>query len=811
MSKTSVHKIRPILGFDKDIIINPLGSYAKVYEMSLPEIYSLSEKEYENCCDQFMSFFNILPNFSVIHKMDIYSQKVFTPKRQTNPDLLSEGYERKFFEREYYSHKCYVIISKGSKDIYKKTSLTSLIFKKNLIPKDLRSEEAFDEFKVATDRVISVCNDSGLFSLKQLNESEILELCESYENLNFGDNKFTGDIYQDSSTTKIGNNHVTALAINSLDCLPSKFNDSSVDKALSTDKTDVNLSLFHPIGLGFGENHIVNQIFIKEDREDTKLKMEGSDRMNAAFALGDPSNQDNIEESTAFKMLMGKGHIPIRCHSNVILWDKDKNKLITKENSLIASFKKINFKPNIAFNEILPLYWSCYPGNASDIGYIDQTFYLLDRQAAALNVYETVRTDNVSDFGVYLSDRVSGIPLYVDISDLPIKKNLTNNRNKVIFGPSGSGKSFFTNHLLNGYLKSGAHVVAVDVGDSYERLSILNNGTYLRYDEKDPISFNPFFVTPENRTIEKKESLLALLFTLWKKDPEDCIDEYAILNDGVEQYFKFIDESKKFMCFNTFFEFLRDTFFNGKLPKKRLKLINHDSFFNVLGMFYKGGTYDYLLNSELNIDLLNEQFIVFELDNIKDHPILFPVVTLMIMDTFISKMRILDGIRKVILIEEAWKAITKHGMASFMKYLYKTVRKHFGEAILVTQEVDDIVGNEIIKDTIIKNCGAKILLDQREYANEFDKIQEMLSLTNKAKNQVLSLNKNNIPGEKYKEVFIGLGNEGGVYGVNLSKEEYATYTTEKPEKEQVMKYYKQFNNMEMAIKLYAEDLINKAA
>jgi len=805
MRTKGIKTIRPVLGFEDDFIINPLGTYAAVFEMKLPEIYTLSKEDYMNCSTQFMTLFNLVPEFTVIHKMDIYSRKAYKTKTGAYADLLETGYNKKFNEREYFNHKCYLIVSKGTKDIYKNTSLTSLIFKNNLIPKDLRSATEFENFKRSIKRVETVSNDSGIFSLNRLPKEKIGHLCESYENLCFDNQRFTADIYQDAKLTKIGNNHISAVAVNSLDCLPEKYSDYSLDKALSTDNSSVNLSLFHPIGLGFAENHIVNQVFIKEEKEDVKLRMLNSDRLNHAFKLGDPSNEENIDHSDAFKLLMGNGHTPIRYHGNVIIWDKDKEKLESTENLLIGAFRKINFKPNIAFNEILPLYWSCYPGNASDIGYKDQTFYLVDRQAAALNIFETSRKDDISDFGITLSDRVSGIPLYVDISDLPKDKGLTNNRNKVIFGPSGSGKSFFTNHLLNHYLKSGAHIVTVDVGDSYERLSILNKGTYLKYNEDKPISFNPFYVLKENRTIEKKESLLTLIFTLWKKDPEEHIDEYAILSEGLNEYYKHIDSSDEFMCFNTFHEFLERTYFKN-LDEKRLGLINTSSFFNVLGMFYRGGEYDYLLNSEMNIDLLEKQFIVFELDNIKDHPILFPVVTLMIMDTFISKMRILEGVRKVILIEEAWKAITKAGMASFMKYLYKTVRKHFGEAILVTQEVDDIVGNEIIQNTIIKNCGAKILLDQREYANDFDMVQTTLSLTEKAKNQVLSLNRNNLPGERYKEVFIALGNEGSVYGVNLSYEEYATYTTEKSEKEKIMKYYERYNDMELSIKLFAEEL-----
>lgn len=251
---------------------------------------------------------------------------------------------------------------------------------------------------------------------------------------------------------------------------------------------------------------------------------------------------------------------------------------------------------------------------------------------------------------------------------------------------------------------------------------------------------------------------------------------------------------------------MTQTYFPSLKETPAYNLINVASFETVLKMYYKGGAYDYLLNSEVNIDLFYEEFIVFELDNIKDHPVLFPVVSLMIMDVFITKMRFRKNRRKIILIEEAWKAIAKDGFANFMVYLYKTVRKFFGEAWIVTQELDDIINSEIVRNTIIKNCGAKILLDMNQYINNFDEIQSLLSLSNKTKNLVLSLNQNLIPGPKYKEVFIGLGTEGEVYGVNLSKEEYAVYTTEKLEKERIQDLEKEYGSLEMAIKIFAEEL-----
>src|SRR5690606_36700186 len=168
-----------------------------------------------------------------------------------------------------------------------------------------------------------------------------------------------------------------------------------------------------------------------------------------------------------------------------------------------------------------------------------------------------------------------------------------------------------------------------------------------------------------------------------------------------------------FPCFDSFYDFLSHEFLE---VLSRDKVIEKDfdisNFLYVLRPHYKGGEFDYLLNATQNMDLLQERFIVFELDNIKDHPILFPVVTIIIMEVFISKMRKLKGVRKMILIEEAWKAIAKEGMAEYIKYLFKTVRKFQGEVIVVTQDVEDIIRSPIAKQATINNSDCKILLDQ---------------------------------------------------------------------------------------------------
>ena len=180
------------------------------------------------------------------------------------------------------------------------------------------------------------------------------------------------------------------------------------------------------------------------------------------------------------------------------------------------------------------------------------------------------------------------------------------------------------------------------------------------------------------------------------------------------------------------------------------------------------------------------------------------------MDAFIQKMRRLKGVRKQLIVEEAWKALSSANMAEYLKYMYKTVRKYFGEAIVVTQEVDDIIASPIVKEAIINNSDCKILLDQRKFMNRFDVIQSLLGLTDKEKGQILSINMANHANRKYKEVWFGLGGvQSAVYATEVSGEEYLTYTTEETEKMEVFKKTDELDgNYELAIKQLAESKRN---
>ena len=505
----------------------------------------------------------------------------------------------------------------------------------------------------------------------------------------------------------------------------------------------------------------------------------------------------------------------VRCHCNVISWAENEEELARIRNDVGAQLALMGCTPHHNTVDVPALFWGGIPGNEGDFP-AEESFFTFLEPALCFFTAETAYRSSPSPFGIKMVDRLTGVPVHLDISDEPMKRGVITNRNKFIIGPSGSGKSFITNHMVRQYYEQGAHIVLGDTGNSYKGLCELihrksggRDGIYLTYTEEEPICFNPFYTADGVFDIEKRESIKTLILTLWKRDDEaPTRAEEVALSNAVNLYLAELKKNPALTpSFDTFYEFVGGDYRRLLRQKNvREKDFDIDGFLNVLEPYYRGGEYDYLLNSDKELDLLDKRFIVFELDNIRDHKILLPVVTIIIMETFISKMRRLQGVRKVILIEECWKALTSANMSEYIRYLFKTVRKYFGEAIVVTQEVDDIISSPVVKTTIIDNADCKILLDQRKYMNKFDQIQAMLGLSEKEKAQILSINLANDPARLYKEVWIGLGGvQSAVYATEVSAEEYLTFTTEEREKMEVFALAEKLGgDLEAAIRQLAE-------
>ncbi|MCG4860698.1 TraG family conjugative transposon ATPase [Alistipes onderdonkii] len=815
----------PLLRVENNCIISKFADITAAYRVSLPELFTLTGEEYEALHGAWLKALRVLPDYTVVHKQDFFiEERYMAPEEGSERSFLARSYERHFNERPYLRHTCYLFVTKTTSERMRQTSASSVLCRGFIVPREMRDTDAVTRFLEAAEQMERILNDSGLVRVERLTEAEIVGTADDAGLLAryfaLSDERrpvVNEDIRLDPGTMRIGDKYLSMHTLSDLDVLPQSVATDFRYERLSTDRSDCRLSFAAPVGLLLSCNHVYNQVIFLDDHDETLKRLEASARnMNslAAYSRSNAINREWIE------MYLNEAHSQglrsVRCHCNVMAWAESESELKRIRNDVGSQLALMGCTPRHNTVDVPVLFWAAIPGNEADFP-AEESFYTFLDQALCLFNGETNYRSSLSPFGIKMSDRLSGIPLHLDISDLPMKRGVITNRNKFILGPSGSGKSYLTNHLVRQYWEQGSHILLVDTGNSYQGLCSLihaktkgRDGVYFTYTEEAPIAFNPFYVEDGVYDVEKRESLKTLLLTLWKRESEEPTrSEEVALSNAVNLYLSKLRTDRSIVpSFDTFYEFV-ETDYRRLLEQKRVREKDFDleNFLNVLEPYYKGGEYDYLLNSDKQLDLLDKRFIVFELDNISSNRTLLPVVTLIIMETFISKMRRLKGVRKMILIEECWKALTSANMSAYIRYLFKTVRKYFGEAVVVTQEVDDIISSPIVKESIINNADCKILLDQRKYLSKFDGIQRLLGLTDKERAQILSINLSNDPKRRYKEVWIGLGGvQSAVYATETSAAEYLCYTTEESEKMQVMELAEKLGgDIEAAIRQLARE------
>ena len=613
----------------------------------------------------------MLPNYSILHKQDIFITEKYEPDiRRDELSFLSRSFERHFNERPYLHHACYLFLTKTTKERSRQQSNWNTLCRGFLVPKDIRDKETVERFMEAVGQFESIVNDSGLVRLERLTTEEITGtenepgIIERYLTLSADGTTMLQDMQLNPDEMRIGDKRLCLHTLSDLDDLPGKVRTDGRYERLSTDRSDCRLSYAAPVGVMLPCDHIYNQWIFIDDSNENLSRFEKMAKNMQSLSRYSRSNQINKEWLDEY---LNEAHTnglqSVRCHCNIIAWAENGDELRRVKNDVGSALALMECTPHHNTTDLPALYWAGIPGNEADFP-AEETFYTFTGQALCFFTAETCYRNSLSPFGIRMVDRLTGKPVFLDISDLPMKKGVVTNRNKFILGPSGSGKSFFTNHLVRQYWEQGTHILLVDTGNSYKGLCDLihqktrgDDGIYFTYKENDPISFNPFFTEDYQYDIEKRDSIKTLILTLWKRENEPPRrSEEVALSNAVSLYIEKIKKNRKIKPnFNSFYDFVRKDYRKILADKNvREKDFDVDGFLNVLEPYYKNGEYGYLLNSDKELDLLNKRFIVFELDVVKDNPILFPVVTIIIMETFINKMRRLQGIRKMILIEEAW-------------------------------------------------------------------------------------------------------------------------------------------------------------
>ena len=825
------------------VLYTKTGEYSAVLKIENPvQKYSADIDSYYDFTHLFSALAQTLGEGYALHKQDIFVRKQFANEPEHNQEFLSASYFRYFNGRPYTDSLCYLTITQEAK----KSRLFSYDSKK------------WRDFLVKIYKVRDLLRDSGV-QVKFLNKAEASEYVDRYFAMNFKDRTVSmTNVKADDETVSMGDKRCKVYSLVDVDCaaLPSLIRPYT---NIEVNNTEMPVDLVSVVdNIPNAETVVYNQIiFLPSQKRELALL---DKKKNRHASIPNPSNQMAVEDIKQVQDVIAReSKLLVYTHFNMVVGVPADTDLQKCTNHLENAFGRMGINiSKRAYNQ-LELFVSSFPGNCYSLNEEYDRFLTLSDAAVCLMYKERVQHSEETPIKIYYTDR-QGVPVAIDITGKEGKNKLTDNSNFFCLGPSGSGKSFHMNSVVRQLHEQGTDVVMVDTGNSYEGLCEYFGGKYISYTEERPITMNPFRINREEMNVEKTGFLKNLVLLIWKgtqgtvTKTEDRLIEHVI-TEYYDAYFNGFEgftpqqredlrkslviddrnssekrhESEREravriegiidkiegrrkelkveeLSFNSFYEYSVQ-----RIPdiceENRITGIDLSTYRYMMKDFYLGGNHEKTLNENMDSSLFDETFVVFEIDSIKDDPLLFPLVTLIIMDVFLQKMRIKKN-RKVLVIEEAWKAIASPLMAEYIKFMYKTARKFWASVGVVTQEIQDIIGSEIVKEAIINNSDVVMLLDQSKFKERFDTIKTILGLTDVDCKKIFTINRlENKEGRSFfREVFIRRGTTSGVYGVEEPRECYMTYTTERAEKEALKLYKRELQcSHQEAIEAYCRD------
>lgn len=825
------------------IVYTKTGEYSAILKIENPvQKYSANTDGYYEFTHLFSAIAQTLGEGYAIHKQDIFIRKQFEDGSGDQHEFLSAAYFRYFNGRYYTDSVCYLTITQESK----KSRLFSFDNKK------------WRDFLVKIRKVHDLLHDAGVQAVF-LNETEASSYVDRFFAMDFKNKTVSMTNFKASDENlSMGDKRCKVYSLVDVDCvsLPSLIRPYS---NIEVNNSEMPVDLLSAIdSIPNAETVVYNQIiFLPNQKRELALL---DKKKNRHASIPNPGNQMAVEDIKRVQEVIARESKQlVYTHYNLIVAVPADTDLQKCTNHLENTFSRLGIHiSKRAYNQ-LELFVSSFPGNCYSMSEDYDRFLTLSDAAMCLMYKERIQHSEETPLKIYYTDR-QGVPVAIDITGKEGKYKLTDNSNFFCLGPSGSGKSFHMNSVVRQLYEQGTDVVMVDTGNSYEGLCEYLNGKYISYTEEKPITMNPFRINRAELNVEKTGFLKNLVLLIWKGSQgtvtktEDRLIE-QVITEYYDTYFNGFegftvtqredlqkslqidernhndrrDESErerdaridrminemerrrkelkvKELSFNSFYEFSVQ-----RIPdicsENRISGIDLSTYRYMMKDFYRGGNHEKTLNENMDSSLFDETFIVFEIDSIKDDPLLFPLVTLIIMDVFLQKMRIKKN-RKVLVIEEAWKAIASPLMAEYIKFMYKTARKFWASVGVVTQEIQDIIGSPIVKEAIINNSDVVMLLDQSKFRERFDEIKAILGLTDVDCKKIFTVNRlENKEGRSFfREVFIRRGTTSGVYGVEEPHECYMTYTTERAEKEALKLYKKELGcSHQEAIEAYCRD------
>lgn len=844
-----MEEVFPLLNICDGVAVSRKGALTVGYELTLPVAYTADEAAYDEMLEALASAVRILPQWSVVHRQDLYTRERWRGNEaDASRSFLGRANTAHFTGRGYLTHRAFLYVTCASRNNIEKKGSSSGLFgmgDKSVIP----SAEQFAEFRSKCSEFCGIMRNARI-GMRELTYEDWMGTDSApglvQQVMMLGDRtRCMSNVQMTPSRVSVHDRTAVSYVLGETDSLPGEVATVSKVDALSTSSSQVTLSYGAKVGVMLDCEHIVNQYIIVPSQEEVLQHLDREKRKMFSGATNSADNRLNNQEISQYLDDAYRDNLfTVRANMNVIVWDEDDNLQAVK--GLAAAALASMGCTHVYNNYNTPvLYYAAIPGCGFELGRENMMTMEL-RSALALGTYETFDTDLPGGM-LRMVDRMRHIPVVLDTQRAAEAAGWIGNYNMFVLGGSGTGKSFFMNHYLRNCYDAGESIFLIDVGDSYEGLCGLiseesggRDGAYLSWDRDHPFSFECFprlgTWLKDGGGLNTDEScvafFLSFLQTAYRPEKGWSTAAVTVLTQVVEDFVTWaLGTGRDDIVFDDFFVWLNGTLApkityvapalnpdgSARDESERRKddvrngyfigtthitpeIFDVDKFSLALKNYSRGGSYAFLLNDPRPRDLFTGRFTVFEVDRLsKDDRIFYSLCILCIISAMERKMRTAEGFKNIV-IEEAWTAIANDTMAPYLRALWKTARKFSTSAVVVTQEVDDIISNAEIKTAIIDNSDTKILLDQSNHINSFDRLSELLSLSPMDRNLVLSINRNNDPAYRYREAFVKLGSKrSAVYATEVCAEEALAYESKKQEKQPLLDRARECGSMMTAV------------
>lgn len=786
----------PILNIENHVVFASNGNVVLCYEVTLPEIYSLSENDFEQLHGTWFQAFKSMPSGTVIHKQDVYKKSKYTAENIPNKTFLQKATHDYFKSREFINHTSYLFFVLPLDKALKAGKYVNP-FKKveNGIHKKL--DYQVHEFIQVVHDAVSFVNNGRKICITPIHEDAILKLTHSYFNgFNEG---FDTDICLDKKRVAIGDFHFDMLAVNSELCYGEAIQTSKINDKFTSDDFSFHQGFIDGLGLDLHENHIVNHILYLDDKHKWRKLLEKKiEALSKSSNFGTQNKVvlkkireivDRINDDDSARIVRG--------HFNVVYWANKAERLDSIASKIKAEFKELDVLPYSPKGEERKHYFlNSYPCFASNFS--DEDLYVTDlKHALCLWINNSNYTCDAT--GIIFNDRQHNIPILKDVWDE--NKKRIKARNFAIFAPTGEGKSFLANNILRQYFEDNVRLVIIDLGGSYAKFAKLypRDHVILRYEQGKNLGINPFYITDDaDLTPERLEDLAIFLLELLAEGKSVSKGKEVAMKKVLLHYYSTVRKAHSLASLYHFVDQHKENLMqNLGIQEAHFSTYN---FLHIISEYVEGGLYSFLFNvgEDQTYKIEDKRMIVFELDEVRDNKEILSVMLKLIKSAIQRTIWRNRSERGIILFDEFAKQLKFDNVLESVEFYYQAIRKQNGAIGIILQSINQLPNNSTAASILENTQVIYSLRNEKGY----DALQKRLNLSPHDLNQLRSI-RNNLVGErKYTEMFIKIGKESNIFRLEVPPEVFAAYLTDGTENETLMAFYKETNNMEKAIKKF---------